>query len=1027
MKSERTHVRCYKSAAILFALLATWSVVAIERADWQQRIEADWLLAEQVALLNPVSQAITTKADAAGGCDGIKKGEWGFHTGESKNPWWQVDLGELQAVQRIVIWNRRQAAERSARIQVLLSDNGTEFRQVYQHGGTVFGGVTDKQPLVVALPNEKARFVRLTLPGTTFLHLDEVEVFNATESERNLALNRPADQSSVSQWSVSHEKTMSVDWAGRTRETLAVCERLAGEFSGALSLTPALSRWERENRSQVLEKPGVGDSSKDSRANRNDRKLSPLPQGEGQGEGERESLAKIATFRQKLADLPASQSAKPLFLEARRLQRQLALRNPLLHGFDTLLFTKRVPGSFNHMSDQYYGWWSKPGGGIYLLRHFKTDSPAEQCLTDSFKEPGSFLRPTLSYDGKKVLFAWCRYYPRLAGEQNKLNKANVPEDAFYHLFEMSIDGSGVRRLTGGKYDDFDGRYLPDGRIVFLSTRRGQFIQTGRDTAAQTLTSPALPDCYVRCGGGPERPVAVYTLHTMNPDGSGLCAISPFEMFEWTPEIARDGTILYSRWDYIDRDNMPYMGLWAINPDGANARMVFKNYTKTPHCTFEAKPIPGSHKLIFTASAHHAQTMGSLVLLDPTVGLEGTAPITRLTPEVPFPEIEAWPKTYYANPWPLSERCYLVAWGYEGARVPGPQGWDRWHAVQRPSDGMALYFFDAATGARELLFADPQIACGDPIPVRSRERPPVLASALAWDGPKEGRFLLTDVYRGLKTVPRGDIKALRIVTVPPKTHPTMNFPNLGVTRDDPGKCVLGTVPVEADGSAYFRVPSGVIVFFQALDARGMAVQTMRSVSHVQPGQTLSCIGCHEHRQQAPPPKSALAAQREPSKITLGPEGSWALRFDKLVQPVLDRQCVSCHSPQSQDAKAAKFDLSPAKAYDALVSFGKPSLQDQVWEGYRRGFSVEGDGVARRSALLALLDKGHYELKLSDLDRECLVTWMDTYAQRSGVFSAEQEKRLEELRQSCAGLLLNRQPRQIKTGKTAQVAKEIIASR
>jgi hypothetical protein len=714
-------------------------------------------------------------------------------------------------------------------------------------------------------------------------------------------------------------------------------------------------------------------------------------------------------LRQRLASLPTNASARSLFLEARRLQRRLALRNPLL-DFDTLLFTKRVPSSFNHMSDQYYGWFSKPGGGLYVLHFtdYASAPPREQCLTTSFTHPGSFLRPTLSYDGRKVLFAWCRYYPKLAEEPDKLNKANVPEDAFYHLFEMNVDGSGLRQLTRGKYDDFDGRYLPDGRIVFLSTRRGQFVQVGRESAAQTLARSDLPDCYVRCGGGPERPVAVYTLHTMNADGSGLCAISPFEMFEWTPEIARDGSILHSRWDYIDRDNMPYMGLWAINPDGSHPRLVYGNYTKAPHCTFEPKPVPGSRKIIFTASAHHAQTMGSLVLLDPSVALEGREPITRLTPEVPFPEIEGWPKTYYASPWPLSERFYLVAWGCEGAQVPGPDGWNRWHAVQRPPNGMSLYLFDAATGTKELLWADPDFTCGDPIPLRPRERPPVVASALAWDGPKEGRFLLTDVTRGLQTVKPGEIKSLRLVAVPAKTHPTMNFPNLGITADDPGKCVLGTVPVEADGSAYFRAPAGVIVFFQALDERGLAVQTMRSATHLQPGQTLGCIGCHEHRQQAPPRRPALAVLREPSKITVGPDGSWPLRFDKLVQPVLEAKCVSCHRPQSQDAKAATFDLTAAKSYAALVGYGKPSLRDQVWAGYRRGFSVEGEGPARRSALLALLDQGHYDVKLTASDRERLFTWMDTYAQRAGAFDAAQEARLEELRRASAPLLIERRP-------------------
>ncbi|MDO8539613.1 MAG: hypothetical protein Q7S40_04170 [Opitutaceae bacterium] len=845
------------------------------------------------------------------------------------------------------------AVARAARINVQLSGDGQQFRVVYQHDGTAFGGVGDNKPLVVELKGQPGRFVRVSVPGKNRLHLDEVEVFAVADPQQNIALHRPADQSSVSQWSVAHTPVKEVDWTARTAQTLAVCARLNGEYSAG-------------------------------------------------------STATFQRLEERLARLPTAQSAEPIFLEARRLQRQLAFRNPLLRDFDTLLFTKRVPGSFNHMSDQHYGWWSKPGGGLYLLRGFTSDAPTEQCITAAFKEPGSFMRPTVSYDGNKVLFAWCRHYAHLAAEKNKLDKANVPEDAFYHLFEMNLDGLGLRQLTRGKYDDFDARYLPDGRIVFLSTRRGQALQVGRQSAARTLAEPARPDSYVRCGGGPERPVAVYTLHTIDADGSDLVAISPFEMFEWTPEIGHDGTILYSRWDYIDRDNMPYMGLWSMHPDGTNARLVYKNYTKVPHATFEAKPVPGSNKIIFTGSAHHAQTMGSLALLDPSAGQEGGGPIVRLTPEVVFPEIEGWPLTSYANPWPLSERSYLVAWGAEGMLVQGREGWSRWHAVQRPRNGMALYHFDAATRTRELLWGDDEIACGDPIPVRPRERPPVIASQIRPDAAPEGRFLVSDVYRGLPDVPRGTIKSLRIVAVPPKTHPTMNFPSIGVTRDDPGKCVLGTVPVEADGSAHFRVPSGVIVFFQALDERGFAVQTMRGATHVQPGQTLSCIGCHERREEAPPARIALASRREPSRLTAGPEGSWPLRFDRLVQPVLDRQCVSCHHPKASDAIAAKFDLTPAKAYATLIGFGKPSVHEQVMAAYRRGFSVPGDGIAQRSALLALLDEPprHYAVHLDADARERLLTWLDTYAQRLGHFSDEQELELVEFRRASRALLIER---------------------
>ncbi|MHC5057542.1 MAG: TolB family protein, partial [Planctomycetota bacterium] len=360
----------------------------------------------------------------------------------------------------------------------------------------------------------------------------------------------------------------------------------------------------------------------------------------------------------------------------------------------------------------------------------------------------------------------------MAGLKDKLNKANLPEDAFYHVFEMKVDGSGLRQLTRGKYDDFDARYLPGGRIVFLSTRRGHAVRVDSKTAARILEVPDLPDCYVRCGGGPSRPVAVYTLHTMKADGTGIDAISPFEMFEWTPHVAPDGRILYSRWDYVDRTNSPYMSLWSTAPDGTNARLVYGNYTRSPHCTFEPRYVPGSHKIVFTASAHHAQTMGSLCLLDPTVGTEGAAPVTRLTPEAVFPEIEGWPDAYYAHPWPLSERLYLVAWGRETRARQGGR---------RPVNGMGLYLF-SSDGEMELIHRDPEISSAWPLPVKPRDIPHELPNTVERFTPAtdEGAFLLADVHRGLKTVGRGDIKSLRIVAVPVKTHPSMNRPQIGLT-------------------------------------------------------------------------------------------------------------------------------------------------------------------------------------------------------------------------------------------------------
>ena len=514
-----------------------------------------------------------------------------------------------------------------------------------------------------------------------------------------------------------------------------------------------------------------------------------------------QTLRGVAKELQSLAEKKTGpEKLRHLYNKARWSVRNMALGNPLL-DFDTILFVKRAPGMFPHVCDQYYGWWSRGGGGICLLKDFKGSNPQVVCLTEDWPK-GNFLRPELSYDGRRVLFAYCKHYPEVSKVADKVDKQALPEDSFYNLFEMNVDGSNVRQLTRGRYDDFDGRYLPDGRIVFLSTRKGIALQAGRSSAAAT-SDDTCPDSFVRCGGGNHRPVAVFTLHTIDSDGGNLHAISAFENFEWTPSVAADGRLIYARWDYIDRFNGHFMSLWSSNPDGTNAQLVYGNYTKRPQCVFEARPIPGSTKLVFTATAHHSITGGSLCLLDRREGSEFERPITRLTPEVPFPETERNVDMYYAGPYPLSEEYFLV--GFSDRRLPSHRLMND-ADPKNPKNAMGIYLFDAL-GNLELLHRDPEISSMTPIPVRPRSKPPTLPSLVEWDGPQRGAFLVQDVYQGLDGVPRGAIKRLRIIGVIPKVQPHMNSPRLGISREETGKFILGSVPVEKDGSAYFNVPSG----------------------------------------------------------------------------------------------------------------------------------------------------------------------------------------------------------------------------
>jgi hypothetical protein len=920
-------------------------------AQYRQQVEADWLRQDEVRVLPATAGGVTTREDAAGGCDGVKDGKWGFHTNHQPKPWWQVDLGRVYPLDQVLIYNRCDGyAQRAARLIVLLSADGTSWKEAYVHAGAVFNGASDNKPLAVELNRQSARYVRLQLPTAEYFHLDEVEVYSSAGNyQRNVALGRPADQSSTSPWS----------------------KRAVTPLAGAPPTLPVGKVVERGLRLAAgLQQAGVETAAATARL--------------------RELQATAAKFT---ATTPAS-TRQAAYFEAQWAIRALALANPLL-DFDRLVFVKRVPGSYAHMSDQNYGWFSRPGGGLYVLEGFKSGTPRLRCLTAALP-PGSVTNPDLSYDGKRVLFAYCRHYPHVVDLPNKLDKSQIPEDAFYHLYEVDLDGTGLKRLTKGKYDDFDGRYLPSGAIAFLSTRRGQEVQCGPQSASASCAREDLPDSYVRCGGGSWRPVAVYTLHVMAADGTGLAAISPFENFEWTPSIADDGRILYSRWDYVDRDNMPYMSIWSTLPDGSAAQAVFGNYTINPYAMFEARSIPKSHKLVFTASAHHSITAGSLVLLDPLKGADGPGPMTRLTPEVPFPEVEGWPAAYYANPFPLSEDHYLVAWSDQRLVSEGERA-----RQMNPPNAMGIYLYDAF-GNLNLLYRDPAISSMYPVPVRPRGTPPAPRAIAQKEETPHGRMLLLDVYDGLAGVPRGTVKSLRLVGVPAKVQPTMNEPPIGITRDDPGKFVLGTVPVESDGSAYFNVPAGVPFFLQALDAEGLAVQTMRSVTYVQPGQTYSCIGCHEHRHEAPANASALATQHAAVRLAPGPSGSWPLDYTALVQPVLDRHCVGCHKPGGE---AADTDLRAAQSYETLIAYGGArSLRNYVLTAYRQGTSTVGAAGARSSALWGLLSKGHYQVTLTADDRARLATWMDVYAQRSGSFSPDQDRRLRELRARLAAVVL-----------------------
>ncbi len=710
------------------------------------------------------------------------------------------------------------------------------------------------------------------------------------------------------------------------------------------------------------------------------------------------------------------ENPEALFAKVFRLRRRIALANPVLN-FDSILFIKRNRAWGHSTGDQN----SKPGGGMFVLSGAFGAKPVVKDLlgrsviaTGRLKGQKLRLGPPngpksglgainsldLDYNARRLIFA----YSQLQGS------GGIPRNnpkGVNHLFSVNIDGSNLRQLTDGVYSDTWPRWLPDGRVVFVSERRGGVS---------------------RCGG----PTPNHVLHTMNANGSGIAAISFHESFEWHPSITHDGRIVYTRWDYIDRGDCIAHHPWIVTPDGRDPRAIHGNYpirrNARPDQEQNVMPIPGSHKFVATAAPHHNAACGSLVILDPRVpDDDAMSQLKRLTPYERFPEVERG-KMNYSTAFPLSEDYFLCAMRCGTGR-----------------DSFGLYLIDSF-GNRELLYSDPAIGCFSPTPLRARPTPMIVSTSAARGAasgaklsarptrtdrpaPGHGEVLCLNVYDGRKSWPKGTrITALRVIQLFPKRNNTwMNRPDIGMASESLCRGVLGVAPVEADGSAYFKIPSGKLVYFQALDQRGMAVQSMQSGTHLLAGQTVACAGCHDNPHKAPATARApLAIGREASKLRPEADGSYPVLYPRLVQPVLDRNCVPCHKKNAKKAPnlsgaAASIRRSGygggkptwSRSYIALACGGAPLHEDIARKSFAFGFSGRSPGRtptrttpgqfgARASQLLKLIQglpyrspatkklKKHKAVKLSASDFNRITLWLDCNSNFYGAYVKTKEQ-------------------------------------
>ena len=518
--------------------------------------------------------------------------------------------------------------------------------------------------------------------------------------------------------------------------------------------------------------------------------------------------------------------------------------------------------------------------------------------------------------------------------------------------------------------------------MFASDRSGRSSECGRFSADHT----------------------VINIYRLDPEGR-IIRLSDNKDIDRYPHGLDNGLIAYTRWEYQERHFFEVHSIWTVRPDGTMADAVFNQHLRAPYGFRDTRSVPGSPKLVSIATGHHTLAYGPVVLIDPRRGINASEAIKSVTPYVAPQEGPMGGDRVphggvpdqgglYQTPWALSETCFLASYSF--ARPPsGSSGGDN-------ATGFGVYLIDAH-GNKELLHRDPLLSCAFPMPLRPRVRPPALPEMTAPDE-KTATCYVGDVYRGMEGVARGEVKYLRI-------SQRVGWPlddKIGAMRYIPGNAwerklgywawapvrVIGTVPVEADGSAHFKVPADMAVYFQALDANQMELRRMRSHISFQPGESRGCLGCHETQMNTPHQewKMPAALAHEAVVPTPPPWGAEKLLgYEWLIQPVFDRHCVECHGSDKPDGG---IDLSAAPDEDGFLRSYHSLFDRQASSGKKDRVLVsvsnrfDGASVTQpkqfgthKSPLVTVLlndDLHRKEVKLAPEEWTALVTWVDANA-------------------------------------------------
>ena len=601
-------------------------------------------------------------------------------------------------------------------------------------------------------------------------------------------------------------------------------------------------------------------------------------------------------------------------------------------NIDEIVFAVRKADRDSHWYADFGHWSGDPNRVLYhegtRLCVWNAESGEVSTLLEDAL--GTIRDPQVHYDAQKVLFSY-----RPGGSEH------------FNLYEIDIlrtprgiEGVNLRQLTSGDYDDLEPSYFPDGRIIFCSSRCKRFVP-----------------CYF---------TEVAILYSCNSEGGEIRPLSPNVEHENTPWPMPDGRILYTRWEYVERNVLDYHHLWTATPDGRN-QAVFYGNMHPGYLMIDAKPIPGRGAVVSTFVPGHSRNehAGTVTLVDPSNGPDDKSSIQR----VGWSRQERDPAPVGDAGFILAKYHQLVVMDYEGRQEQ-------------------LWALSEAEREAGFLVHEPQL-------LEARPREPVIPDQIDLDQ-STGVLTLTDVYQGrnMDGIQRGSIKKLLVLESLPKalnisngSEPTSRFANNH-------ERILGTVPVESDGSASFEVPAMRAIFLAALDENDIAVKRMQSFLTVQPGEVNSCVGCHEERMQTPASlgvagQMSLAMRRVPSRIEPISDIPDVFDYHRDVQPILDRHCVACHDCEATDQGGPRAggivlngDLGPVwtHSYTALayryVTFGNN-------RGNNPPFTTGSGG----SRLMNYLDGEHHEVQLSEHEQTMIRLWIDSGAMYAGTLAAE----------------------------------------